>query len=190
MPFVPPQEGNLYQGSTLISDNTYFGFQVKKKSFWSWAPRHELLESGITTRQHSRQDELKSTCCQKFSRNWCGIDRWREAPERRSDGFASLAVKGRSRQHTRNESDKTLGNLSITCVVSGLEKSDYLFPGRLFSLELCRNAVLVCADSALRLLRGRKRRFVALSWASVLSLKYLWKPEPLLPGPCEIANRA
>jgi hypothetical protein len=38
------------------------------------------------------------------------IDGWRETPERRSDDFASLAVKGRSRHPTWNESDKTLGN--------------------------------------------------------------------------------
>jgi hypothetical protein len=38
------------------------------------------------------------------------IDGWREAPERRSHGFASLAVKGRSRRPAWNESDKTFGN--------------------------------------------------------------------------------
>jgi hypothetical protein len=38
------------------------------------------------------------------------LDGWREGPDRRSDGFASLAVKERSRGPTWNESDKTLGN--------------------------------------------------------------------------------
>jgi hypothetical protein len=35
--------------------------------------------------------------------------RWRESRERRFDGFASLAVKGRSRRPTWNESGKTFG---------------------------------------------------------------------------------
>jgi Tfp pilus assembly major pilin PilA len=38
------------------------------------------------------------------------LDGCREAPEQRSDGSASLVVKGRSRHPRRNESDKTFGN--------------------------------------------------------------------------------
>ncbi len=37
-------------------------------------------------------------------------ERWQEAPERRSDGFASLEVNGSFRRATTDELDKTSGN--------------------------------------------------------------------------------
>jgi hypothetical protein len=66
---------------------------------------YELLEN-----QRTRVDVYRAIPVAKSSdRIGREIDGWQEAPERRSDGFASLAVKGRSHHPTWNESDETFG---------------------------------------------------------------------------------
>jgi hypothetical protein len=89
------------------------------------------------------------------------FDGWRESPERRFDGSASLEVKGSSRQPKGNKSDKTIGNQrrfsgfnKPRSTISRIQK-DKLFP--LFS-----------ADAKAKKKQSKMRRIAKRVWFIVV----------------------